>query len=141
MTLAEDEVTVLPYWSSMVATMVPRLPPLTTLELGSVVKMTLLAAAGVTAIEPLTAVVSTRVESVAVSVQLRPVVMVTALKVATPLMAANDVVPVKVQPLEMTMVSVEPVPEVMTLPLASSTLTTKELRAVPAVVVLGGAVV
>ncbi len=119
----------------------PRLPPLTTLELGSVVKMTLLAAAGVTAIEPLTAVVSTRVESVAVSVQLRPVVMVTALKVATPLMAANDVVPVKVQPLEMTMVSVEPVPEVMTLPYWSSTETAKVPSATPAVVVDGGAVV
>jgi len=76
--------------------------------------------------------------SVAVKVQPTPVVIVTAEKVATPLTAATLVVPIKVQPL--VMVTVSPL-VVSTLPLASSTLTTKVASATPAVAVVGGAVV
>jgi hypothetical protein len=109
---------------------------------GSAVKITLLAAAGVTVVAgALVAVVRTREESVAIRVQLVPLVMVTALKVATPPAAATDSVPVRVQVEVMTIVSVEPVPVVITLPLESSTETRNVARATPAVVVAGGSVV
>ena len=73
------------------------------LEAGSVVKTTLVALEGELV---MVAEVTVKPPSVAVSVQVVPVVMVTALKVATPATALTVVVPVRVQPLVMVIASV-----------------------------------
>ena len=117
----------------MVTTMVPRAPPLVVVEAGSVVKTTLEAAAEELVIDA--EVTGVSAPSVAVMVQLVPLVSVTAEKVATPLIAATVVVPVRPQVEVITTLSVLPV---TMLPLASSTSTVKVDSGVPAVEVVGG---
>src|SRR5665213_2021690 len=78
--------------------------------------------------------------SVAVSVQLVPVVMVTAVKVATAELAVARVVPVRVHEEESWMVSDAP-GLVAGLPLPSSTVTAKLASALPAVAVAPGSTV
>ncbi len=89
----------------------------------------------------LVAVVRVRDESVAVRVQLVPLVIVAVLKVATPPTAATESVPPRVHDEVRAIVSVDPVPVVITLPLAFSTETAKLASAAPAVVVAGGSTV
>jgi hypothetical protein len=135
-------VTTFPYWSSTETAKLVSAVPAVAVAGGSTVKATLLAVVAVTVVAGvLVAVVRTRVESVAVSVQLVPVLIVAALKVATPATAATESVPPRVQLEVRTIVSVEPVPVVITLPLESSTETRNVVRVAPAVVVAGGSVV
>ena len=84
------------------------------------------------------AVVSVLVESVAVSTQVPVTLMVRALKVATPATPMTDVVPPRVHVDVITIVSVDPVPVVTTLPLTSSTETANVGTTELAVVTLAG---
>jgi hypothetical protein len=94
----------------------------------------------VTVIAALVAVVTPLVVvSDATRVQVEPVVMVTALNVATPATAAAEVVPVRVHDEVMLTVSVDPAPVVITVDVLSSTLTEKLASTEPAVVLVGGA--
>jgi hypothetical protein len=86
-------------------------------------------------------VVSVRVPSVAVSVQEPVEAIVTALKVATPAAATADTVPPRVQVDVSATVSVDPVPEVSTLPYTSSTDTLKVVKTADSLMVAGGSVV
>ncbi len=81
------------------------------------------------------------VESAAVKVQPPDTLNATLENIATPDEALTLVVPVAVHVELITTVSVAPVPEVITFPLASSTLTENDVRFVPAVPVEGGSVV
>ena len=104
-------VTTLPYWSSTDTTKVVRAVPAVPVAGGSVVKTTLLAAAGLmTVAGALFAVVRVREASVAVRVQLPLLEIVTALKVATPPAAVTESVPPRVQVEVRAIVSPEPVP-------------------------------
>jgi hypothetical protein len=106
------------------------------------VYVSLLATAGVTVIAALVAVVTPDdVVSEATSVQFVPVVMVTAVNVATPEAAGIDVVPVSVQFDVIATVSVDPVPDVITVEVLSSTDTEKLDSAAPAFVAVGGTTV
>src|ERR1700679_2341499 len=117
----------------MVTTMVPSEPPLVMEEAGSVVKTTLAAAPEELVIAA--EVTGVSAPSVAVMVQLVPLVSVTPEKVATPATAATVVVPVRPQVEVITTLSVLPV---TMLPDASSTSTVKVVSGVPAVEVVGG---
>jgi hypothetical protein len=99
-----------------------RIAPAVVVEGGSVVKPTLLGAVVATDIEPLITGVNplsgARVSD-AVSAQVEPVGMVTALNVATPAAAVATSVPPTLQPaeaVEMAIVSMAPVPDVTTFP-------------------------
>jgi hypothetical protein len=93
---------------------------------------------GVTTTAELVAVVRFSDVSVARSVQLVPVSMVTALKVATPATATSDSVPASVHEEVMATVSVDPVPVVSTALVASSTETVKLDNGAPALVGVPG---
>jgi hypothetical protein len=132
----------LPYWSSTETAKLAKVAPAVVVAGGSTVKTTLLAPAGLTTVAGvLVAVVRAREESVAVRVQLPVLVIVTALKVATPPAAVTESVPPRVQPEVRAMVSPDPAPVVTTLPYWSSTETAKLVKAVPAVAVVGGSTV
>jgi hypothetical protein len=133
--------TTLPNWSSTETLKVANATPIVPVVGGTVVYAILVAAVGVTATAALVAVVTPDVEvSDATRVQLVPVVIVTALNVASPATAATEVVPVRVHEEVMATVSVEPVPEAITVEVLSSTFTEKLASAVPATVVVGGSV-
>jgi hypothetical protein len=134
--------TTLPYWSSTETLKVVNATPTVPDVGGTVVYAILVAAVGVTTIAPLVAVVTPDVVvSDATSVQLVPVVIVTAVKVATPATAGTEVVPVRVHEEVICIVSVEPVPDVITIGVLSSTETEKLASALPAFVGVVGAVV
>ena len=136
-------VSTLPFASSTETAKLVRAVPAAPVAGGSVVKTTLLGAAGVTVVAgSLVAVMRVRVESVAIKVQLVPLVIVTALKVATPLAAVAESVPPRPHDEVRVITSVEPVwPVVSTFPLPSSTDTVKLASVAPAVVDAGGSVV
>jgi len=71
-------------------------------------------------------------------VQAAPVLIETVVNVATPKTAGTVVVPDNVHDDVRTTESVEPVPDVIGMPLLSSTDTAKEAMAAPAKVELGG---
>jgi hypothetical protein len=132
----------LPYWSSTETAKLASVAPAVVVAGGSTVKATLFAAAGVTVVAGLlVAVIRVREVSVAVKVQIVPLVIATALKVATPPAAVTESVPVKVQVEVRAIVSAEPAPVVITLPYWSSTETAKLANVAPAVVVAGGSTV
>jgi hypothetical protein len=121
---------------------VERATPFVSVVLGELVMTTLLALPGLTVMLELVAVrlSSGDVVSAAVSTQLVPTLIVTALNVATPLLADCVRVPPRVQPgetVEIVIESVAPLPEVITALLPSSTLTVKAERFVPAVTLEG----
>jgi hypothetical protein len=108
---------------------------------GAVLKTTCVAGPAVTTTAVLDVVVRALVVSDATSVQMVPVFIATALKVATPPKAVAVVVPDRTHEEVKVTRSVEPVPEVMGSPLLSSTDTANAGRTVPAVAVAGGWVV
>jgi len=127
-----------PYVSSVETLNVVRTVPAVAEAGGCVVKPTLARAAWVTATAELVPVVRFSEVSVAKRVHEVPVLMVTAVKVATPATAAIEVVPPIAHADVMAMVSVEEAPVVSTAFDTSSTETAKLARATPAVVVEGG---
>ncbi len=132
----------LPYWSVSTTLNEVSAVPAVAVEGGSTENFSLFPAPGVTAVlGVLAAVVIEFVPSVAVMEQLVPSVICTFENVATPATAGTLVVPVSVHDEVRSTSSVEPVPDVMTLPVLSSTLTTNEVSVLPAVVVAGGSVV
>jgi hypothetical protein len=108
---------------------------------GAVVKTTWVAAPAATVMAVLVAVAKVLVESVATRVQVAPVLIVTAVNVATPLTAATVVVPVRVHVDVSAMTSVEYGAVTSTTPLLSLTDTAKEGSTVPALADAGGSVV
>jgi hypothetical protein len=105
---------------------------------GAVVKATWVAAPGSTVIAVLVAVAMILVESVATRVQVAPVLIVTAVKVASPATAVAVVVPVRVHVDVSEMTSVALTPVVRGIPLLSSTDTAKDGRTIPDEAVVGG---
>jgi len=134
-----------PLLSSTETAKVVRAVPAAAVAGGSGVKATRVGVVVATEIAALTmAGNEPSVESVAVSVQLVPVVMSTVVKVATPAAATSLSVPPNAHPavaVEMTIVSVAPAPEVLTFPDASSTETLNDVRATLNVAFVGGTVV
>ena len=116
-------------------------PAVVTVVGGAVVKATLAAAPGNTVTALLVAVVRVLVASVATSEQVTPVFIVAKVNVATPATAVAVVVPERAQVDDSVTTSIEPVPEVITMPLLSSIETAKEGRIAPAVTVADGSVV
>jgi hypothetical protein len=109
-------VSTLPYWSSIQMENVSDVP-LVVVVGGATSNTSWLGAAGVTVVAGvLVAVVRALEESAAVSVQEPTLVIVTALKVATPPTPTTESVPPSVQLEVRAIVSVEPVPVVTTLP-------------------------
>jgi hypothetical protein len=136
------EVTTFPFTSSTAALNVARTVEATVSVVGgAVVKPTWVAAPADTAITVLVPVASVLVASVATSWQLLPVLMATVVKVATPATAVALVVPVNVHVEVRAIMSVDPVPDVIGMPLLSSTETANDGRAVPAATAAAGSVV
>jgi hypothetical protein len=108
---------------------------------GAVVKTTWVAAPASTVIAVLVAVAMALVESVATRMQVAPVLIVTAVKVATPPTAVAVVVPVRVHVDVSEIVSVEYGAVTSTTPLLSLTDTVKVGSTVPALADAGGSLV
>jgi hypothetical protein len=108
---------------------------------GAVVKTTWVGAPAATFIAVLDAVAMILVESVATRVQTVPVLIASAVNVATPAIAATVVVPISVHVDVITTTSVSPVLAVIGIPLLSSIETAKEGRIAPAVAAAEGSVV
>jgi hypothetical protein len=108
---------------------------------GAVVKASWVGAPAATKITVLVATANVLDESVATSWQLLPVLIVTAVNVATPATAVTLVVPARAHADVNVMMSVDPVPAVMGIPLLSSTETPNEGSTVPAVTADAGCVV
>jgi hypothetical protein len=108
---------------------------------GAVLKTTWVAAPAVNVTTVLVAVARVLVVSVATNWQLVPLLIVTAVNVATPPMAWTLVVPVSVHAETSEITSVEYGVVTSTAPLLSSTDTVKVGRTVPALAVAGGSLV
>jgi len=136
------EVSTLPLVSSTdTLNVVNNVPAVATVVGGAVVKATLVAAPGSTVTRLLVAVASVRDASVAINVHEVPVLIATAENVATPPTAATVVVPSSVHVEDKTMESVAPVPEVIGMPLLSSTFTANAVITAPAITDVCGCVV